>query len=574
MSIGIAAADAATADRVVSADGAPSIGRATVVLTGATLAASGVNYALNLLLARWMIPSEFGDTNLIVTLMLVLTAVAVTLQLVTAQRISTSATAARGLERRALLRQAWRIGLLVALAITVSSPLIAAMTSSASAVPFVLLAAGLPCYLAQAVERGVLQGRLRFGDLAATLVIEATTRLGVAVALVLAGLGVVGATAGITASFVASWWLARRRVLALSARSETEVGPAESRSLTARRATQATMLLLVGQIVINNGDVVLAKMLFDADAAGVYSVVALVGRAIFFLSWSVVTAAFPMAAKANAAERRALRRRAVRTVAAMSTLMTLAVALLAPPLTPIVFGDAYATAAGLFLPYAIATSLFAVANVMASLSAAQGDRRTPTVIIGGAVGQTVLLLAFADDPIRMVWLQVLAMGMLLVVTAWVSRPAGVVRSSAVVGCVDPMNCDLTATSARLSFVTDHRTTILLQAFDSAPTSLSLSDENGRIIGANRAFWELFGHDPAVELSVSDLSRATDQQWTASYLAQMVEGEHAEFQSGKRFVRGGRVRIRRTRDHPGHPRRRSVRRDDRHRRADRGSTEGR
>ena len=50
------------------------------------------------------------------------------------------------------------------------------------------------------------------------------------------------------------------------------------------------------------------------------------------------------------------------------------------------------------------------------------------MIIGGAVGQTVLLLAFADDPTRMVWLQVLAMGLLLVITAWVSRPVTVVRS--------------------------------------------------------------------------------------------------------------------------------------------------
>ena len=78
-----------------------------------------------------------------------------------------------------------------------------------------------------------------------------------------------------------------------------------------------------------------------------------------------------------------------------------------------------------------------------------------------------------------------------------------------------MNCELTTASARLSLVTDHRTTILLQAFDSAPTSLSLSDENGRIIGANRAFWKLFGHDPAVELSVSDLSRDADQAWTTT-----------------------------------------------------------
>jgi O-antigen/teichoic acid export membrane protein len=429
------AAETRAASRPAASDETQSIGRASAVLTGATLAASGVNYALNLLLARWMTPSEFGDANLVVTAMLGLTAVAVTLQLVTAQRISTAPAATQAVERRALLRRAWSVGLLVAIAIAVSSPLIAAATSSASAVPFVLLAAGLPFYLAQAVERGALQGRLRFGDLAATLIIEAVTRLGVAIALVLCGLGVSGATAGITASFVASWWLARRRELALSTRSGTEVehDTAVSRSITARHATQATMLLLVGQIMINNGDVVLAKTLFDADAAGVYSVVALIGRAIFFLSWSVVTAAFPMVATASAAERRALRRRAVRTVAAMSTLMTLAVALLAPPLTPTVFSDGYSTAAGLFLPYAIATSLFAVANVMASLSTAQGERQTAAVIVGGAIGQTMLLLAFADDPVRMVWLQVLAMGTLLVVTAWVSRPARLVCSSPSLG---------------------------------------------------------------------------------------------------------------------------------------------
>ena len=429
------AAETRAASRPAASNETQSIGRASAVLTGATLAASGVNYALNLLLARWMTPSEFGDANLVVTVMLGLTAVAVTLQLVTAQRISTAPAATQAVERLALLRRAWSVGLLVAIAIAVFSPLIASATSSASAMPFVLLALGLPFYLAQAVERGALQGRLRFGDLAATLILEAVTRLGVAIALVLCGLGVSGATAGITASFIASWWLARRRELVLSTRSGNEVAHATavSRSITARRATQATMLLLVGQIMINNGDVVLAKTLFDAETAGVYSVVALIGRAIFFLSWSVVTAAFPMAAAAEAAERRSLRRRAVRTVAAMSTLMTLAVALLAPRLSPIVFGDAYSTAAGLFLPYAVATSLFAVANVMASLSTAQGDRQTAAVIVGGAVGQTMLLLRFADDPVRMVWLQVLAMGTLLVVTAWVSRSARLVCSPPVLG---------------------------------------------------------------------------------------------------------------------------------------------
>ncbi|MFT5267239.1 MAG: O-antigen/teichoic acid export membrane protein [Acidimicrobiales bacterium] len=55
-------------------------------------------------------------------------------------------------------------------------------------------------------------------------------------------------------------------------------------------------ILLVAQMIIN-GDVVLAKALFDAEAAGIYAVVALVGRGVFFLSWSIVMAAFPMAAR-------------------------------------------------------------------------------------------------------------------------------------------------------------------------------------------------------------------------------------------------------------------------------------
>ena len=407
-----------------------SIGRASVLLTGAMLAASGVNYALNLFLARTMTPSEFGDANLIVTVMLGLTAVAVTLQLVTAQRVSTAPRPEQPAQRRSLQRWAWRVGLVTAAALAASSPLVASATSSASAVPFVLLAAGLPFYLSQAVERGVLQGRLHFGDLAATFVVEAITRLAVAATLVVCGFGVSGASIGISASFVASWWLARRRVRVLPSTADDLDAPVSApatRSMAARHAAQATVLLLIGQIMINNGDVVLAKTLFDAESAGVYSVVALVGRAIFFLSWSVVTAAFPLAATANASELRLLRRRALWTVAAMSATLTLVVAAVVPGLTPLVFGAGYASAADLFLPYAIATSLFAVANVLASLSAAQGDRSTAGVVVGGAIGQTLLLVAFADDPIRMVWLQVLAMGALLVVTAYVSRPTNVVH---------------------------------------------------------------------------------------------------------------------------------------------------
>lgn len=406
---------------VPASDESGSIASASLVLTVATLIASGGNYLLNLLLARWMTPSEFGDANLIVTIMLGLTAVAISLQLITAQSVSTASsdhadTSASWMGlRRNLLRRSWLGGAALAMVLAAASPAIRDVTSSASAVPFVLLALGMPFYLAQSVERGVLQGRLKFLDLAATLVVEAIARLGIAVALVAAGFGVIGATAGITVSFIASWVWGRRSVSSIA----PGIGdPSASETLPAggidrRRVGQATMILLVGQIFINNGDVVLAKMLFDADQAGVYSVVALIGRAIFFLSWSVVTAAFPLVAKSSdRSEVERVRRQAVRTVAALCAALTVAVAIGAPRLAPLVFGSEYRSAGPLFAPYAIATSLFAIANVRASLAVARGRRLPALIVVGGAAVQTLMLLGFAHSSQRMVWLQVIAMGAL------------------------------------------------------------------------------------------------------------------------------------------------------------------
>ena len=105
-----------------SSTGSPSIRRAAIVLSVATLAASGANYVLNLLLARWMSPSEFGDANLIVTVMLGLTAVAIALQLIAAHRISTADADRTADHRRHLLRRAWIVGTAVAVAMTVAAP--------------------------------------------------------------------------------------------------------------------------------------------------------------------------------------------------------------------------------------------------------------------------------------------------------------------------------------------------------------------------------------------------------------------------------------------------------------------
>jgi len=385
-----------------------SMGKASMTLASAMLVASGANYLLNLFLARWMSPDEFGDANLMVTLMLATSAVAVALQLLTARRISTSDDDMATAVRTANLRRAWAIGAAIGLASTATAPMLRSVTSSASAVPFVILGIGIPMYLAQAVERGVLQGRLRFSRLAVTFLVEATTRLAATLGAVALGFGVTGATAGLSLSFAASWLVARPTGRLSPSLSSFQAPPDASGA--ARRAATATSVLLLAQIIINNGDVVLAKVLFDAEEAGIYAVVALIGRGVFFLSWSIVMAAFPMAARDGG---RAVVRQAVLTVAAVSATATAGVAVLMPYATDVIFGAEYTSASGEFGRYAIATSLFAVANVIATLELAAGRGKVAAVVLAGAFFQTAILI-FADTPRAMIDTQIKVMAVVVV----------------------------------------------------------------------------------------------------------------------------------------------------------------
>src|SRR5207244_10495012 len=54
---------------------------------------------------------------------------------------------------------------------------------------------------------------------------------------------------------------------------------------------------------INNVDIVLVKHFFSAGEAGLYAAVALVGRVVYMLSWSVVSSMFPVSAGARSDER-------------------------------------------------------------------------------------------------------------------------------------------------------------------------------------------------------------------------------------------------------------------------------
>jgi O-antigen/teichoic acid export membrane protein len=393
------------------------LGGGAVLAISMTIA-NGGNYALNLLLGRWMTPAAFADANLMVTLMLLVTAVAVALQLIAAR--FTSIHEARNTPHKADEIASWLedraalIGLGFAAFIGLPAVFWASAFNTESWVPFAVLGAGMPFYIVQAVGRGVLQGRLKFNSLAITFVIEMVVRVGVAIALVQLGFGVTGATVGLTASFVATW-LAVRMLTPRSAAGRPD------RSELGDLITYAgpVVVLLVGQIIINNGDVLVVKRFFDPTEAGIYAAVALIGRAVFFLSWSAVTALFPAVAQRDEAGEASggLLLGGLAVVGGLCSFMVLMAWIVGDRVFTFALGDAYAGVGHLLVQYAIATSLFTMANLIVSHHLSTGRVLEAWILLAGGVLQTTLLLIWNSTPEVVVVDQLIAMAILLVAVA-------------------------------------------------------------------------------------------------------------------------------------------------------------
>lgn len=383
--------------RVVAGGGA--------LLTGAMVVSGIGNYAINALYARWLTPAEFGDASLLVTLLLAVTAAAGCFQLVMARcaagvgDVDPSVVAAT---RARLVRSAWVAGGGAAVAIGVLSPQIAHAFNVESAIALAIFGCGIPLHLAQAVDRGVLQGRLAFRRLAMTFLVEMAARLVVSVALVAAGFGLLGVSIALWSSLLAALGAARWAVGPMPVATHR---PAQLRSVVG-----ATTVLLVAQIVISHGDLLLVKQRFSPAEAGTYAVVALLGRAVFTVSWSVVTATFPAGARL-ADDPRALRsviRGGVGVLAAAGAVAVVGSWLLADRVIAVLFTDAYVDAASLLGAYVLATVLLTLANFLAMIDLARGCHRRTVLLVVGAAIQSALIVA-SDTLGGVVWAQVIAM---------------------------------------------------------------------------------------------------------------------------------------------------------------------
>ena len=391
-----------------------------LLFVSATLVNLG-NYLFNLIQGRWLGPAAFADLSLIVTLFLVTSFLTAGLQ-TPAARFSAIFAADRDLQgianlRRQSSRMALLIGLVLVVIFVLGAPLWTRFFSTGSPVPFIVFGLFVPFFLVQGVDRGLLQGRTRFGFLAATYQVEMWSRLALSLVFVALGWSVNGAVAAIALSFVAAWLVARRVAV--------DMPPAQPMAAQLRRDvllfTVPVLVAQLGQILINNSDVLIVRRFFPAEEAGLYASLALTGRIVFFATWSVVTAMFPIVAQrySRGQRHRHLLFVSLAVVLAGSLVIVAITYLFPEAIVQVLFGPAYLSIAPLLWVYALATMFYALANVVINYRLSIGSTGGTYLAIAAGVTQVVLLWTFHASLSQVVLIQLALMaGLFVVLMAW------------------------------------------------------------------------------------------------------------------------------------------------------------
>lgn len=268
------------------------VGGAALVM-GATLAWHASNFTFNVVAARSLSSSDYGDLAAAVALLYIVSPLFVSVQTVASRLTTERATAGKLSELRALARyygvRLALAALVVASAVAAASPALAHALHIRQPVALVVVAASLPLAVVVHMQRGVFQGVERFGRFGLSTAAEAVIKVVTAVVFVawvwpsVAG-AVLGVAAGLLAALILNAFLLR-----FLPRSPTYARPAEHpyRYSLAAVASLSLLALLLSL------DVVAAKRFLSPQQAGLYAAIALGGKVVFFATSGINWIVFP-----------------------------------------------------------------------------------------------------------------------------------------------------------------------------------------------------------------------------------------------------------------------------------------
>lgn len=375
---------------------------------------NGGNYLYNLGLGRVLGPGAFADAAILITLLLVLSFVAMTFQLAVAKFTTEFDKSKQEAFVQRAHKQATTFGIILGAAIVVFAGSLQTLFQTESSVMFTIFGIAVPLYFIMSVNRGNLQGRKSFIALSITYQLEMVCRLALTFALLLffnIESSVAVATA-IAISFIAGVFPFKK----LTSRKAVQSALTSKESKAVMNFFVLTACYELTQIICNNSDILLVKHYFPSYDAGLYASLALIGRVVYFVTWMFVMLLLPTVVSMRKEGKNSVPvlMKYVGYITALASGIVLFTFLFPSFAVQILFGEQYMSIAPLLGWYALATSFFALSNIFAYYYLSL-DHYKPIVIAAiFGVLQIVLIILFHDSLFEVVLAQVVAMGSLLI----------------------------------------------------------------------------------------------------------------------------------------------------------------
>src|SRR5208337_409922 len=411
--------------------------RQSLVLTPAMVLAGGLDYAVNVLAGRWLLPVEFGIFVCVAAILQVLVYLAIAIRNVVAfytaelSAESDSVNQVGAFVQRAW-RWAWQWGLMATALAILISPFLARLLRLPNPWPLWAASPVVLLFFVRPVTDGALQGMQAFAGFGVVQVTQSVLRLLFAAGLIWLGCQAVGAIAALPLAcavvlMLGLWWLRPY----FQARGE--VGRPAS-----WHYSSYTLLGLAAFGVLANLDALFVKHFFSPRMAGDYGPVVTLAKISLFLPMAMGIMLLPKAVQRQATGRASRPILLLALTGALVPGMALTIFYFLFPgwLVRMIFTDAY-TNPGIVLALAsLAASLYAGLNIWLNYALALERPGFVYALVGVLVWQGVGMFMFGRESLvhmTMVMVSAGVMGNLAgFITNWYLVPApGAVRAEVV-----------------------------------------------------------------------------------------------------------------------------------------------
>jgi O-antigen/teichoic acid export membrane protein len=395
--------------------------KGSTILLISTGVVAATNLLYNILIARMLGAEGFGDASALYTLLMLLSAVTLSFQIVTSKFIARSTEASvRAQIYARMSRRAWQVGVGIGLLVAAGGTYLKSYFNLPAQHDLLLLAIATAVYVPLGVRRGKMQGCYDFRGIAINVVVEVVVKLGGALLFLYLGMGVTGVITAVLLSIVAAYFVGDPGAEYRATRGRVKVASFDE-------GVQA-MLYFIGQVILSNLDILLVKHFFPLVEAGIYAAVALVGRVVFMLSWSVVSSMFPVSAshKHRRGERSVLYT-GLLLVGTVTSIFIAAIALLPSSLWTLVLGARFlpGTAvafSSLLTQYAVMTGIYSIAVVIMMYEISRRISTAAWVQLGASVLLSGAIWRYHDSLSQVIVVQMFVMcGLLVVITIPIFR---------------------------------------------------------------------------------------------------------------------------------------------------------